>query len=125
MKTIYLLLFLLLGLSGFGCSQTEPPPETSPKPRLGTDSQTGWPIVEIDKTLVIEPELVNCSCFVEKKCMVINGESECEGIRGFTFERGVRTTILVDVMERPHGIQDVGRYGYIFKRVVRTETVTE
>ena len=66
-----------------------------------------------------------CSCFIEKQCLVINGKTECEGIRGFTHEKGVQKTILVDVYERTDDVQDVGKYGYILRRVVEEKRVEE
>ena len=80
------------------------------------DPETGYPIIEKDKTFVVGAYLKKCSCFVEKQCLVINEKTECEGIRGFTHEKGVQKTILVDVYERTDDVQDVGKYGYILKR---------
>ena len=89
------------------------------------DSETGYPVVEKGKTFVVGPYLKECSCFIEKQCLVVNGKTQCEGIRGFTYEEGIQKTILVDVYERPDNIQDVGKYGYILIRIIEEKRIEE
>ena len=78
------------------------------------DPQTGYPIVEEDVTFIIEPELVQCSCSGASECLVLNGESTCEKIRGFKHKAGDWEKVSVNVYERPEGVQNIGKFGYIF-----------
>ena len=90
-------------------------------PTFEKDPETGWPIVEKNKILTVGPYLNSCGCFHRQSCLVINGKAECECIRDFKHKEGVWTRFLVNVYKRPDGIQDVGQFGYILKKIIKEE----
>ena len=75
MKTKNLILILLLiGMSLIlNCQKKDP--------------ETGYPIIKEDQVLIIEPNLTQCNCFKGQECLVMNGESSCEAVRGFNTQR--------------------------------------
>ena len=99
-------LFIVLLFTGLVLTQCGPP----------KDTETGYPIVEQNKVLIVEPRLEKCSGFGKNECFVINGKKTYETIRGFRHKDGVWTKMLVDKYERTDRPQENGQWGYIFKK---------
>ena len=92
-------------------------------PSTPSQLPSGSTLIETDKKIVVGAYLVQCSCFIEKQCLVLDGVSWCDGIVGFQYEKGVEKTVVVDVYERPKDLQDVGNTAYLFKKTLEEKTV--
>ena len=116
--TKILLTALFLFVSCQAPQQTNPvnPPSPGQLPR-------GSKLIETNKEIVVGAYLVKCSCFIEKQCLVLDGQSWCDGIKGFQHEEGVEKTIIVDVYKNPEYIQDIGDIGYIFRKIIEEKPV--
>ena len=108
-KCLYIILLLLMGVGCFS---------NGPKEGLPKDPETGLPLFESGRKLIIEPNVVGCFDLIERECLIINGRLSYDRVRGFEYEPRIWKKVLVNVYEEPPGRQDVGKYYYVLTSIV-------